>query len=128
MVRVVRVSMEEGMSLPRELLERSWVDSVERPLAARQGETLWPGGRRGRGRPRKKCPPTAVEPAENPDVAGSPVPEGDLRKTGATDTAGSPTDAIVLPVKSAVVDPLDADRAPDNHRMSAEDPPPRPNG
>ena len=57
MVRVVRVSMEEGMSLPRELLERSWVDSVERPLAVRQGETLWPGGRRGRGPPQQPVVP-----------------------------------------------------------------------
>ncbi|HBH51518.1 MAG TPA: hypothetical protein DDY91_06445 [Planctomycetaceae bacterium] len=120
MVRVVRVSLEEGMSLPRELWERSWVDAGERPLAAKEGEALWPRGRRGRGRPRKKVRATAVDPNENPGATDHTPPGRDASNAEGTPRDGTPADRWEREVKTVVVDPLAGDRVTVDQRLSTE--------
>jgi hypothetical protein len=91
MVRIVRLSLEEGVSFPSEVGEIEWPEVAlrrqrEKPLNGPLGD---PPPKRRRGRPRKTIPPPTAPQAEWP-LGENPAPENPAPENS---TRRSPTDA-----------------------------------
>ena len=77
MVRIVRLSLEEGVLLPDDVTEIEWPEAARRrrrEQAPHGTPVTDPPPKRRRGRPRKHPPPTDWRPTANP-TPEHPIPQ-----------------------------------------------------